>query len=192
MSEVFLRMETRPSEELKGEIANERGLNDLLDSIYNSLADNEAVEIHIYQDYILVGKRTKGHGDRFFHKFTNFGFSPNRSDNKSRGLTYAIRTIDSGSLPTYCYDAINGDVDALRKTTEHLIRALTAKVKRMTEKGKDAALIEEFEKRRFAAERRLTLPVEELVVLSEPIIVEIPKDPSKFYDEEDVVISKEE
>ena len=189
MSESFLRMPVKASEALKGEIANENGLNMVLDGLYNRLHSDEAAEIHVYQDYILVGVRQKGHGDVFMHKFTNYGFSPNRRDNKSETLAFSIRTIDNGSLPQYCYEAINGNVDALRLTTKHLIRAYEAKVRRMTEKGKDAKLIEEYVMKVEAAKRRLTLPLEDFLTLSEPIMIEIPRNPETFYDEDEVVVS---
>jgi hypothetical protein len=123
------------------------------------------------------------------YKFTNFGFSPNKKDSKSEALAFAIRSIDDGSLPEYVYYAINGDVESLKLTTKHLVRAYDAKIKRMKKKGKDEDEIEEVKLRRKAAKRRLKLPLEEFLQLSEPIIVEIPRNPAKFYDKEDIILS---
>lgn len=187
--ESFLRMPVRASESLKGSQADENGLDMILDNAYNSLHDDEAVEIHVYQEYVLIGKRQKGHGDVFRYKFTNYGFSPNRSDGKSEKLSYSIRNIDNGSLPEYCYKAINGDVEALRLTTKHLIRAYEAKIRRMTEKGKDPKEIEEYVMKCEAAKRRLTLSIDDFLTLSEPIIIEIPRNSEVFYDENEVFIS---
>lgn len=191
--ESYLRMPIKSkeidavrSEELKGCIANESGLIEILDNSLDGLKEDEAVEIYIYQQYILIGKRKKGHRDVFKYKFTNYGFSPNKRDGKSEALAYAIRSIDDGSLPEYVYRAINGDVEALKQTTKHLIKAYDAKIKRMKDKGKSKEDIEEFKLKRKAAKRRLTLPLEEFLELSEPIIVEIPKSPKKFHDKNDV------
>ncbi|MBQ2638679.1 hypothetical protein IJF91_01295 [Candidatus Saccharibacteria bacterium] len=191
MRNVYLRIESKPGEELPGSIANESGLTQLLDDLYNRLLDNMAIEIHIYREYVLIGTREKGHGDKMLKKFINFGFSPKRHDNKSEALTYAIRNIDGGGLPDYCYDAINGDLQALRLTTEHLVRAYDAKVRRMKEKGKTASEIETFALRRDAAKRRLTLEDEDFMEVSEPIIIEIPRNPDTFYSEEDVYITSQ-
>ena len=198
--ESYLRMPIKSEEieavkkeqyekKFKGGIATANGLVEILDTILDSLKDDEAVEIHVYQDYVLIGKRKKGHRDVMEYKFTNFGFSPNKKDSKSEALAFAIRSIDSGSLPGYVYEAINGDVDSLRMTTEHLVRAYSAKIKRMKKKHKDKDEIEEVKLRRKAAKRRLKLPLEEFLHLSEPIIVEIPKRPDKFYDKEDIILS---
>ncbi|MDO4967619.1 MAG: hypothetical protein Q4E70_02530 [Candidatus Saccharibacteria bacterium] len=186
---VFLRIETKPGEELTGTIASESGLTTLLDNLYNTLSLDEAVEIHVYREYVLVGTRKKGHGDVMTKKFINFGFSPTKHSKKSEALSFAIRAIDDGGLPDYCYRAINGDLEALRLTTEHLVRAYDAKVRRMKDKGKPASEIEAFALRRDAAKRRLTLEDEEFMEVSEPIILEIPRDPATFYSEEDVFIS---
>lgn len=194
--ESFIRMPVKPeeveavrSDEIKEGIANASDLTEILDRCYDGLKEDEAVEVYIYQRYILVGKRRKGHRDKFKYKFTNYGFSPNRRDSKSESLGYAIRAIDGGSLPNYVYDAINGDVQALRKTTEHLISAYDAKIKRMKEKNKPESEIDEYKLKRKAAKRRLTLPLDEFLQLSEPIIVEIPKNPKKFHDKNDIYIN---
>ncbi len=202
--EAYLRMPIKPEEveavkreekaeetlkKIKEGIANENDLIMILDNALDSLKEDEAVEIHIYQRYILVGKRKKGHRDKFKYKFTNYGFSPNRKDRKTQSLGYAIRSIDDGSLPNYVYDAINGDVDALKLTTEHLVRAYDAKIKRMKKKGKSAEEIEEVKLKRKAAKRRLKLPLEQFLELSEPIIVEIPKNHKKFHDKDDDILT---
>ena len=189
MSNVFLRLEQKPGEELPGSIASENGLMELFDRLYNGLEDDMAVEVHVYRQYVLVGTRQKGHGDKMTKKFVNFGFSPNRQDGKSDSLAFAIRAIDDGGLPAYCYQAINGDIQALRQTTEHLVRAYDAKIKRMKEKGKSLQEIEVFEVRRDVAKRRLELEDEEFMEVSEPIILEIPKNPEVFYSEDDVYLN---
>lgn len=187
----FLRIEGKPGEELPGTFASEAGLIELLNTLYNQLTDDMAVEIHVYREYILVGTRQKGHGDKLMKKFINFGFSPNRQDSKSDTLAYAVRSIDNGDLPEYCYRAICGDIPALRQTTEHLIRAYDAKIRRMKEKGKSAAEIEIYTQRMDTATRHLLLEDEDFMEVSEPIILEIPKNPDFFYNENDVYISGE-
>lgn len=188
----FLRLEFKVGEELSPQIISEAGLVELLDKLYENIDLNMAVEIHIYRKFILVGTRARGHGDRMVQKFTNFGYNLTvASAKKTDVLSVAIQNIDSGCLPDYCYQAINGDVEALRQTTAHLVRAYDAKIRRMQEKGKPALEIEPFIARRDAATRRLELTDKELVEVSEPIIVEIPKDPSTFYGEYDVAIGNE-
>lgn len=201
--EAYLRMPIKPeeveavkreeqaekqAEKIKEGIASEHDLTAILDNALDSLKDDEAVEVHIYQDYILVGKRKKGHRDKFKYKFTNYGFSPSRKDRKTESLGFAIRSIDDGHLPGYVYDAINGDIDALRQTTEYLVKAYNAKIKRMKKKGKTAKEIEEVKLKKKAAKRRLTLPLEQFLELSEPIIVEIPKNHEKFHDKDDDIL----
>ena len=51
--------------------------------------------------------------------------------------------------------------------------------------------IEPFIMRRDTAMRRLELPDEEFLELSEPIIIEIPRKPEVFYGEYDVAIGNE-
>jgi hypothetical protein len=60
----------------------------------------------------------------------------------------------------------------------------------MKKKGKSKEEIKEYKLKKKAAERRLELPLAEFLFLSEPIIVEIPKNPEKFYDKDEVVLSK--
>lgn len=184
----FLRLEHKIGEELTPQIINESGLTKLLDDLYESIDKNTAVELHIYRHYILVGTRERGHGDKMIKKFNNFGFSTESRDKKSDSLAFAIRAIDDGSLPDYCYKAIGGDVEALRQTTAHVVRAYDAKVRRMQEKGKPAIEVEPFITRRDTAARRLELSDEELLEVSEPIIIEIPKCSDVFYGEYDVAI----
>lgn len=62
----------------------------------------------------------------------------------------------------------------------------------MQEKGKTALEIEPFILRKETATRRLELSDEELMEVSEPIIIEIPKNAEVFYEETDVAIGKEE
>ena len=192
MKKSFLKLESKTGEELVGNISSEAGLIELLDSLYNGLSNDMAIEVHIYRKYVLIGTRERGHGDRMIKKFTNFGFCLSPESGKSDALSFAIRTIDDGNLPDYCYRAINGDVEALRQTTIHLVRAYDAKVRRMQEKGKPAIEIEPFITRRDAASRRLELSDEELVEISEPIIIEVPKDPATFYGEYDVAIGNDD
>lgn len=184
----FLKLEAKTGEELVSQITSEGGLVKLLDDLYDEIGINAAVEIHIYRKFVLVGTREKGHGDKMVKKFTNFGFSLDPSDKRSVSLAYAIRAIDDGNLPDYCYMAINGDIEALRQTTEHVVRAYDAKIRRMQEKGKPASEIEPFITRRDTAKRRLELGDEELLEVSEPIIIEIPKDYKTFYGENDIAI----
>lgn len=186
----YLRLEFKVGEELIPQIINESGLVKLLDDLYDEIDDNSAVEVHIYRKFVLVGTRERGHGDKMIQKFTNFGFL-NSASQKPDALSYAIRTIDDGNLPDYCYKAIEGDVEALRQTTQHLVRAYDAKVRRMQEKGKPMLEIEPFVTRRDTAMRRLELSDEEFLELSEPIIIEVPKKPEAFYGEYDVAIGSE-
>ncbi len=199
--ESYLRMPIKPEEveavknekkvkQFEGGIATANALVEILDKCLDSLKSDEAVEIHVYQEYVLIGKRQRGHRDEMKYKFTNFGFSPNKKDSKSEALAFAIRSIDNGSLPDYVYQAIDGNVEALKRTTRHLVRAYDAKIKRMKKKGKSKEEIKEYKLKKKAAERRLELPLAEFLFLSEPIIVEIPKNPEKFYDKDEVVLSK--
>lgn len=187
----YLRLEPKAEEELTPQIISEGGLARLLDDLYDGIGENAAVEIHIYRKFVLVGTRERGHGDKMVKKFTNLGFSVEPNERKAASLAYAIRAIDDGTLPEYCYMAINGDIGALRQTTAHLVRAYDAKVRRMREKGKPAIEIEPFIARRDAAARRLEFSDDELVEVSEPIIVEIPKNSDVFYGEYDVAIGNE-
>ena len=188
----FLKLEAKAGEELPGNIASEAGLIELLDILYDGLDETEAIEIHAYRKFVLIGTREKGHGDKMIKKFTNFGFSPESHDKKTDSLTFAIRTIDDGSLPDYCYKAINGDIESLRQTTAHVVRAYDAKIRRMQEKGKSALEIEPFISKKEIATRRLELSDKELMEVSVPIIIEIPKNAEVFYEETDVAIGKEE
>ena len=176
--------ELKKIESMKGEIASENGLSGLLNRIFDGLGDIEAAEIKVYREFILVGKRIRGHGSRYSYKFVNYGLAK-RSD----GLYFAIKSIDGGSLPNYCYDAIAGDVNALRKTTVHYARALDAKIARLKEKGKDKKLIEYYESERDKVLKRLEKDDEDFLELSEPILIEIPRNVDIFYDEDDVMIS---
>ena len=186
---TFLKIEMKVGEDLPGSIASGSGLAELLDKLYSRLNDDMAVEVHVYREFTLIGTRQKGHGDKMLKKFINFGFSPYRKNEKSDALSYAIRTIDDGDLPEYCYRAISGDLDALRRTTLHLIRAYDAKIRRMQDKGKSISEIEPFILRRDTAAHRLELEDDEFMEVSEPIIIEIPKNPEFFYNEDDVCIS---
>ena len=188
----FLRFDLKTGEDLVGGIASEQGLVNIIDTLFNEIKEDEAVEIHIFRKYILIGTRKKGHGDKMLMKFTNFGFCPNSMDAKADVLMYAIKAIDDGNLPDYCYKAIGGDPGALRQTTQHVVRAYDAKIRRMQEKDKSYAEIEPFILKRDAAKSRLELLDEDLLDVSEPIIVEVPKNPEDFYEETDVAIGKEE
>ncbi len=188
----FLRLEFKVGEDLAPQIISESGLIKLLDDLYDEINDSSAVEVHIYRKFVLIGTRERGHGDKMIQKFTNFGFCLNSASQKPDVLSYAIRTIDDGNLPEYCYKAIEGDVEALRQTTQHLVRAYDAKVRRMKEKGKPMLEIEPFVTRRDTAMRRLELPDAEFLEISEPIIIEIPKKPETFYGEYDVAIGSEQ
>jgi len=178
--------ELKQIESMRGEIASDKGLLAILCDYFDALHDDEAVEIKVYRNFILVGIRMKGHGSKYYHKFTNYGLC---SGNRTTTLSYAIRSIDGGSLKDYCYDAINGDIEALRKTTQHLVRAYNAKIKRLKEKGKDPRVIEWYEGERDKVVKRLDKEDAEFLELTEPILIEIPKNPEKFYDEDVVSIS---
>ena len=188
----FLKLEAGSGEELVGNISTEAGIIRILDDLFNSLTKKSAVEVHIYRHYVLIGTRDKGHGDKMVMKFTNFGFCPDSRGSKSDSLVSAIRSIDDGNLPEYCYRAITGDVDALRQTTAHLVRAYDAKIRRMLEKAKSLSEIEVFTSKRDMAMRRLELDDKDLLEISEPIIIEIPKDPEYFYEEDEVAIGGSE
>lgn len=179
----FLKFEHRSGEELASQIVNESGLMKLLDDLYDAIDKDSAVEVHIYRKFTLIGTRTKGHGDKMTMKFTNFGFG-----NKTDSLASAIRSIDDGSLPQYCYRAIAGDIEALRQTTAHVVRAYDAKIRRMLEKAKSVSEVERFVVKRDIALRRLELQDADLMEVSEPIIIEIPKDPDFFYGDDDIVV----
>jgi hypothetical protein len=172
--------------QMKGEIASQSGLLEIFCKIYDSLADNEAFEVKIYRSFILVGKRVKGHGSDYYHKFTNYGLS---SGNRTTALSYAIRAVDGGSLKDYCYNAMNGDIEALRLTTKHLVRAYNAKIKRLKEKGRDPRTIEYYEAERDKVEKRLLKDDDEFLELTEPVLIEIPRNPDVFYDNDDNVVS---
>jgi len=178
--------ELKKIEEMKGEIANERGLLELLCRLFDSLGDLEAIEVKVYRSFILVGKRLKGHGSEYYHKFINYGLN---GGVRTETLSFAIRAIDGGSLKDYCYDAINGDIEALRLTTKHLVRAYNAKIKRLKEKGKDPKVIEYYEGERDKVEKRLEKNDDEFLELTEPVLIEIPKNPSVFYEEDATVVS---
>lgn len=173
-------------EAMKGEIASEKGLLDLLGRLYDSLTDLEAVEVKVYRSFILVGKRLKGHGSTYYHKFTNYGLA---NGNRTTTLSFAIRAIDGGSLKDYCYDAMNGDIEALKKTTKHLVRAYNAKIKRLKDKGKDLKIIEYYEGERDKVQNRLKKDDDEFLALTEPILIEIPKNPDVFYEADDDTVS---
>lgn len=178
--------EQKVIESMKGEIASDKGLLALLCQLFDAIHDDEAVEVKVYRNFILVGVRMKGHGSKYHHKFTNYGLC---SGNRTTTLSYAIRAIDGGSLKGYCYDAMNGDIEALRKTTQHLVRAYNAKIKRLKEKNRDPREIEFYEGERDKVMRRLDKDDEEFLELTEPILIEIPKNPEKFYDDNLVSIT---
>ena len=73
----FLRFDLKTGEDLVGGIAREQGLVNIIDTLFNEIKEDEAVEIHIFRKYILIGTRKKVHGDKMLMKFTNFGFCPN-------------------------------------------------------------------------------------------------------------------
>ncbi len=167
--------------DLPSKIISEAELIRLLDITYDSLNDDQALEIWVFQDYVLVGIRKRGHGDDFKWKFINYGFSPTSKDRKSEKLSNAIRAIDGGSLREYCYDAINGNIDALKKTTMHEIKSFRKKLKRLYEKGKSIKMIMAVRNRLKKAKESLNAPLNDFLKMSEPIMIEIPKNVKVFY-----------
>ena len=195
-------------DEMKGEIASENDLTNLLCNIYDSLTDEEAVEIKVYRECILVGKRHKKHSSEYTKKFINFGLS---KGNRTVALGYAIRAIDD-ALPDYCYKAIDGDIEALKETTKHLIKVYDKKMARLekmfdnlnTTRGMYAviedlnleanssfeqvkhALTETFmllyKNRKSAVERLEIKDNNEFLASTEPVLIEIPKNYEVFHD----------
>ena len=195
---------------MKGEIASERDLVNILCKIFDSLSDEEAVEIKAYRECILVGKRHKNQSSSYFHKFTNFGLST--GTNRTAALAYAIRAIDGNDLPDYCYKALDGNINALRDTTKHLVKVYDKKIERL--KGMfdnlDSldvmyAVIEDLqldakspyeivkakleekiafltEKRKVAENRLKIKDNEEFVKSTEPVLIEIPRNYEVFHD----------
>lgn len=200
---------------LKGEIASEKGLLAYLCEIYDSLKDDEAVEIKAYREFILIGKRRLGASSVYMHKFINYGLS---KGNRTETLSYAIRAIDGGDLPDYCYDAINGNIQALRKTTEHLVKVYNAKTKRLTEqlenldsldvmyqmiselhleedasyeevKARLKVKISELEEKSVVVAKRLDKDDDEFLALTEPVLIEIPKCYDIFHNKHDDLVA---
>lgn len=207
--------EQKQIEKLKGEIASEKGLLTFLCEIYDSLSDYEAVEIKAYREFVLIGKRRLGSSSVYSHKFINYGLS---KGNRTETLSYAIRAIDGGDLPDYCYDAINGDIEALRKTTEHIIKVYNAKIKRLNEqlenldsldvmyqmiseldleegasyeevKARLKVKISELEEKSVVVKKRLQKNDEEFLELTEPVLIEIPKCYNIFHNKHNDLIA---
>lgn len=202
-------------QKLKGEIACERGLLALFCDIFDSLGDDEAVEIKAYRDFTLVGKRHKDHGSTYLHKFINYGLC---KGNRTDALAYAIRAIDGGDLPDYCYEAISGDIVALKKTTEHLVKVYKAKIKRLTDqleslddldvmysmidelqlsneatyeevKARIKYKIAELEVKSSTVSSRLKKSDAEFLELTEPVLIEIPKCYGVFHNKHEDLIA---
>ena len=187
---------------LSGKIISKDGLVELIDNLYSMLTKEEALNIWIYQAYILVGIREKGHGEYFYEKFINYGLVLNNKT-RNESLSAAIRDIDGGSLNKECYDAINGDISALQETTKHLINTCRRKLRRAYEKRYNASMaISEDERAvlRVAELNEIILDIRdhlqqskkalmtamdgninEFLELSEPVIIEIPRDYYYFY-----------
>ena len=196
--EAHVKLDIKPSEieaveidrnldTTRGRVITTNNLVALFDEMCADLTSEEALEIWVYRKYILVGMRRKGHGDRMRFKFTNFGFQIGSS--KSDKLSEAIRVVDEeGTLPEYVYRAMDGDMNALRETTSHYVRVLSAKIERMKQKGKAKKLIRAIQLKKAAAENRLSLSDDEFALISEPIIVEIPMNSEIFHSENDTVL----
>lgn len=190
---------------LPGKIISKDGLVELIDNLYGMLTKEEALNVWIYQAYILIGIREKGHGEYFYEKFINYGLVMNNNI-RNESLSSAIRTVDGGSLRPYCYQAINGDIDALQDTTKHLINTCRSKLRRVYEKRYNASMAIDEDKRAILrvaelnetildirehlqrSKKALTAAmndnVAEFLELSEPIAIEIPKDYYYFYDKD--------
>ena len=201
--------------EMKGEIASENDLTTLLCNIYDSLTDEEAVEIKVYRECILVGKRHKNQSSNYTKKFINFGLS---KGNRTVALGYAIRAIDD-ALPDYCYKAIDGDIDALRETTKHLIKVYEKKMNRLeglidnigtaagmyaviedlkldpqsTAEEVNASLTKAFmllyKSKRNACSRLEIKDNDEFLASTEPVLIEIPKNYEVFHDKNNDYVS---
>ena len=115
-------------------------------------------------------------------KFTNIGFAGARNGislGKADSLSTAIRVI-ADNLPEYCYDAIKGDKQALRKTTEHLFKVYKKKAERMKAKGKPNKEIAQVLTRQDEIGRYLELDDDELASVIDTLIIEVPKRPELF------------
>lgn len=182
MGNGFLSIVFNQVDEMKGELTTGAGLSALLDLLYDQLRDDEAVVLMVKKDCTLVCTRQKGHGDHVLKKFTNFGFAGDYSHvsvKKAKELSDSIRTIAS-NLPAYCYDAIAGDKEALRQTTDHLLKVYAAKAERMKAKGKPPKEIAQVLGRHDQIKRYLDLNNDELASSIDTIIVEVPKCPETF------------
>ncbi|MBP5674740.1 hypothetical protein J6W91_00215 [Candidatus Saccharibacteria bacterium] len=190
---------------LSGKIISKDGLVELIDRLFSMLTREEALDIWIYQAYILVGIREKGHSEYFYEKFINYGLVMN-NNSRNESLSSAIRDVDGGSLKKECYDAINGDIDALKETTKHLINTCRRKLRRAYEKRYNASMSMDTDERavlRVAELNEIILDIREhlqrskealtaatsgniteFLELSEPVIIEIPKDYYYFYDKD--------
>ena len=193
--ETFVRLEissdeiknAKKEEKLSGRVITTDALIELLNEILDCATSDEAVEVQVFRNYILVGVRKKGHGDQFMYKFTNLGYAI--GDSKSSSLAYAIQSFDeTRSLPDYFYDVISGDKAAIREINKHLVRALEAKIARMVKKRKHPNMIKPYKDQFYAARRRLECSDEELFAKTEPLIIEIPKNPEVFYSSDSVLI----
>ena len=193
--ETFVRLEISSDEiknakkekKLNSSVITTDALIELLNEIFVCAHSDEAVEIQVFRKYILVGVRKKGYGDQFMYKFTNFGYAI--GDSKSSSLAYAIQSIDeTRSLPDYVYDAISGDKAAIRKINKRLVRALEAKTTRMVKRRKHPNMIKPYKDQLAAARRRLECSDEDLFIKTEPIMIEIPKDPGSVYGDGSVLI----
>jgi hypothetical protein len=182
MGNGFLSIVFSRVDEIKGEITTDNGLEALLDSLFSKLMDDEAVVLMIKNNCTLICTRKKGHGDHVLKKFTNIGFAGSKggvSLGKAEALSNAIRTI-ADNLPEYCYDAIKGDEQALRKTTEHLFKVYKKKAERMKAKHKPAKEIAQVLARQDEIGRYLELEDGELSNVIDTLIIEVPKCPEKF------------
>ena len=182
MGNGFLSIIFSRVDEIKGELTTDRGLEALLDHLYSNLSEDEAVVLMVKNNCTLVCTRKKGHGDHVLKKFTNVGFAGSKSQisaNKADVVATAVRTI-ADNLPEYCYDAIKGDEQALRKTTEHLFKVYRKKAERMKAKNKPAKEIAQVLARQDEIGRYLELDNSELANVIDTLIIEVPKCPEKF------------
>ncbi len=173
----YLTLFFQEIDDIKGELATEMGLLALLDKLYDLLEEDEAIVFLIKKNCTLICTRRRGHADRVLKKFTNIGYGTKGS----RTLIEAIKSF-ADNLPDYCYDAIDGDKQALRRTTEHLHKVYGKKIERMRAKGKSPKDIAKVLTRQDEISRYLELGDDDLAEVIDTILIEVPKKPDHFED----------
>lgn len=181
MASGFLTLFFAEIDDIRGELATEMGLLTLLDRLYDSLKEDESIVLSIKKHCTIICTRKRGHSDRVYKKFTNLGYGTKGS----RTLIEAIKSL-ADNLPDYCYDAIDGDTAALRKTTEHLFKVYGKKIERMRAKGKPAKDIAMVLTRQDEIKHFLELSDDDLAEVIDTILIEIPRVPEKFENMEEL------